>query len=65
MRALRVLLPVVGVLALAAAAVLRFVVVPSQSQWPADVDSTRSYSGTLEQISTARHSPRVTSRTCS
>ena len=36
-----------GILALVAAAVLRFVVLPNQAQLPEDVDSTSTYTGTL------------------
>jgi hypothetical protein len=46
-RALRISLAALGVIALAAAIVLRFVIVPGQAQFPDDVDSTRTYEGTL------------------
>ncbi len=36
-----------GIIAIAAAGTLRFVVVPGQSQLPADTDTTRSYEGTI------------------
>lgn len=36
-----------GVVLIAAALVVRFVILPGQAQWPDDVDSTRTYDGTL------------------
>lgn len=39
-----------GVLALASSAALAFVVVPNQAVWPDDVDTTRTYEGTLETM---------------
>ena len=46
MRKLGVFVAVLGVLLLAAAAVLRFAVVPAQAQLPDDESTTRTYSGT-------------------
>ena len=39
---------IVGLVAIAAAIVVKFVLLPSQAQWPEDVDSTRTYDGTLQ-----------------
>jgi len=36
-----------GLLLIAAALVVKFVILPGQAQWPDDVDSTRTYDGTL------------------
>jgi hypothetical protein len=41
---------VVGLVLIVAALVVRFVILPGQSQWPDDVDSTRTYDGTLHVI---------------
>ena len=36
-----------GLVLIAAALVIKFVILPGQAQWPDDVDSTRTYDGTL------------------
>lgn len=38
---------VLGLVMIAAGAVVKFVILPGQAQWPDDVDSTRTYDGTL------------------
>ncbi len=47
MRKTGIVLAVIGVLLVALAAVLRFVIVPGQEQLPSDTNKTRHYSGTL------------------
>jgi len=39
---------VLGLLLIVIALVVRFVILPGQAQWPDDVDSTRTYDGTLQ-----------------
>lgn len=47
MRRTQLLAGTIGVLAIASAATLRFVVVPGQAQLPADTDTSRAYEGTI------------------
>jgi hypothetical protein len=42
-----------GVLLIAAAAIIRFVVLPGQAQFPDDVDTTRTYEGTVSLLNAA------------
>jgi hypothetical protein len=48
-----VTLAVIGAVLIIAAAILKFVVVPGQAQFPDDVDTTRYYSGTLSMLNPA------------
>lgn len=57
----RVLLVVLGSLLVVAAAVLRFVVVPSQARFPDDVDTTRRYTGTMAVYLDEEALPEATS----
>lgn len=50
MRSPTILAAAGGLLAIAAAATLRFAVVPAQAQLPADTDTTRTYTGTIGQM---------------
>ncbi len=49
-RKLAAIAAVVGLVLVAAGAILRFAVVPGQAQFPDDVDTTRVYTGTLDIV---------------
>lgn len=50
MRSMSTLAAVGGILAIAAAATLRFAVVPAQAQLPADTQTSRTYTGSISQM---------------
>lgn len=54
MRMRSTILMVSGVILIAAAAILKFAIVPSMAQFPDDVDTTRTYSGTVHQALNAQ-----------